>query len=72
MEVGLTSRSSRVGREEIVMNVEWTDGWSRRDFVRGLTLAGTAGVIGLRPGLAYADPPPETTKLRLFQAPPIA
>jgi hypothetical protein len=47
------------------MASERTQGWSRRDFVRGLTLAGTAELVGLRPGPAHADPPPETTKLRI-------
>jgi len=39
--------------------------WSRREFVGGLTLAGTAGLLGLRPGPAAAEPPPETTTVRL-------
>ena len=39
--------------------------WSRREFVSGLTLAGTAGLIGLRPEPAAAEPPPETTRVRL-------
>jgi NitT/TauT family transport system substrate-binding protein len=34
-----------------------------------MTLAGTAGLIGLRPGRADAEPPPETTTLRLFESP---
>jgi NitT/TauT family transport system substrate-binding protein len=33
----------------------------------GLTLAGTAGLLGLRPRPAVAEPPPETTKLTLVQ-----
>jgi NitT/TauT family transport system substrate-binding protein len=37
---------------------------SRRGFVRGLTLAGTASLLGLHPEPAAAEPPPETTKLR--------
>jgi len=47
------------------METKTTDGWSRRDFVRGLTLAGTTGLIGFRPKPAHADPPPETTTLRI-------
>ena len=47
---------------------DWHDeGWSRREFLGGLTLAGTAGLLGLRPAPAAAEPPPETTKLRLGQ-----
>ncbi len=42
-------------------------GWSRREFLGGLALAGSAAMIGLRPnvGLAAVDPPPETKTLRL-------
>ena len=43
--------------------------WSRREFLGGLTLAGTAGFFGLQPDRADADPPPETTKLRVTQNP---
>ena len=42
------------------------DGWSRREFL-GLTLAGTAGLLGLKPEPLAAEPPPETTTLRLVQ-----
>jgi len=38
---------------------------SRRRFVRGLALAAGAGLVGLRPAGAEAEPPPETTKLRI-------
>ncbi len=41
--------------------------WSRRDFLGGLMVAGTAGLISLRPETAGAEPPPETTTLRLGQ-----
>jgi NitT/TauT family transport system substrate-binding protein len=44
------------------------EGWSRREFL-GLTLAGTAGLLGLKSDLLAAEPPPETTMLRLVQAP---
>ena len=40
--------------------------WSRRDFVGGLTLAGTAGLLGMRSEHAAAEPPPETPRLRLY------
>jgi NitT/TauT family transport system substrate-binding protein len=43
------------------------EGWSRREFL-GLTLAGTAGLLGLRPEPVAAEPP-ETTMLRLVQIP---
>ena len=37
----------------------------RRNFIKGLVCAGTAGFRGLRPRRASAEPPPETTRLRL-------
>jgi NitT/TauT family transport system substrate-binding protein len=40
---------------------------SRRRFLGGLTLAGTAGLLGLRPRPIAAEPPPETTKIRLIK-----
>jgi NitT/TauT family transport system substrate-binding protein len=40
---------------------------TRREFVSGLTVAGTTGLLGVRPGTARAEPPPETTRLRLFK-----
>jgi NitT/TauT family transport system substrate-binding protein len=42
---------------------------SRREFVGGLTLAGTASLLGMRPGHVAAEPPPETTTIRIGQAP---
>jgi NitT/TauT family transport system substrate-binding protein len=45
--------------------------WSRRQFVGGLTLVGTAGLLGLRPEEAAAEPPPETARLRLYKWPGI-
>jgi len=38
---------------------------SRRGFVGGLALAGTASLLGLRPEPAAAEPPPETFTLRI-------
>jgi NitT/TauT family transport system substrate-binding protein len=40
-------------------------------FLRGLTLAGTAGVLGWHPRRAAAEPPPETTRIRLVKVPSI-
>src|SRR2546428_9351545 len=45
--------------------------WSRREFVNRLTLAGTAGLVGLRPEPVLAEPPPETTRIRLVRSPAI-
>jgi NitT/TauT family transport system substrate-binding protein len=39
--------------------------FTRREFVGSLTLAGTAGLLGVRPETASAEPQPETTKLRV-------
>lgn len=49
------------------MRHQHTQQWSRREFLGGLTLAGTAGFVGLKPGPVAAEPPPETTKLTLVQ-----
>jgi len=37
----------------------------RREFLHGLTAAGTATVFGAHPAIVAAEPPPETTRLRL-------
>ncbi len=47
------------------------DGWTRRRFLGGLTVAGTAGLLGLYPRPSAAEPPPETTRLRLGWLPAI-
>jgi NitT/TauT family transport system substrate-binding protein len=44
-------------------------GWSRRKFVGAATTAGTGALLGLRSGAARAEPPPETTRLRLLKFP---
>src|SRR5215467_3859694 len=43
--------------------------WSRREFLGGVALTGTAGLIGLNSEAALADPPPETTTIRLIHDP---
>src|SRR3989442_14791663 len=42
---------------------------SRREFLRGLTLAGTASLARLGPEFGGAEPPPETTRLRISPVP---
>jgi NitT/TauT family transport system substrate-binding protein len=42
---------------------------SRRTFLAGLPLAGTAELLGLHPRLVAAESPPETTRLRLVRGP---
>jgi len=39
--------------------------WRRRELLRKAALAGIAGVVGLRPRRGRAEPPPETTRIRL-------
>src|SRR5438445_11913970 len=41
----------------------------RREFLRGLTLAGTASLARLGPGLAGAQAPPATRQLRTSRVP---
>lgn len=48
------------------MHKRHTEDWSRREFL-GVTLAGVTGLLGLKPDLVAAEPPPETTKLRVLQ-----
>jgi NitT/TauT family transport system substrate-binding protein len=49
------------------MDSQRMTGLHRREFLQVLTLAGTAGLLGLRPRAVAAEPPPETTKIRLAQ-----
>ena len=53
------------------MRTQHTRPCSRRRFLRGMTLAGTAGLLGWHPKSATAEPPPETTRLRLVRIPSI-
>src|SRR5437016_5123281 len=45
--------------------------FSRRRFLGGVTLAGAAGVLGVHPRPVAAEPPPETTRIRLVRVPSI-
>src|SRR5262245_32423927 len=42
--------------------------FSRRRFLEGLTLAGTVGLLGGPPRPVAAEPPPETTRLRVHHS----
>ncbi len=53
------------------MDGRGTDSWSRREFVGGLTLAGAAGLLGVRSDTSAAEPPPETNTLKLTRVPSI-
>jgi NitT/TauT family transport system substrate-binding protein len=46
-------------------------GFSRRKFLRNLTIAGGAGLLGMQPELAAAEPPPEIRTIRLVKIPGI-
>ena len=43
--------------------------WSRREFLSELGAAGAAGFLGVGVGVAAAEPPPETTTLRVLRTP---
>lgn len=43
--------------------------WSRREFLGGLSAAGTAALLGLRPESAAAEPPPEIRRIRIHDSP---
>src|SRR5215510_8643478 len=47
------------------MRVQQAKGWTRRRFLGGLTVLGAAGLLSLHPRTSAAEPPPETTKLKL-------
>jgi NitT/TauT family transport system substrate-binding protein len=49
------------------MSDQRSEGWSRREFLSKVTLAGTAGFLGLGPSSFAAEPSPETTRIRLAQ-----
>jgi NitT/TauT family transport system substrate-binding protein len=42
------------------------DRWSRREFLSTAALAGTGTILGLQSDVFAADPPPETTSIRVF------
>jgi NitT/TauT family transport system substrate-binding protein len=53
------------------MTAQHAAGWTRRRFLSELTVAGTVGLLGLHPRPVAAEPPPETTTLRLAHTPGI-
>jgi NitT/TauT family transport system substrate-binding protein len=53
------------------MSAQQAEGWTRRRFLYGLTLTGTAGLLTLHARPVAAEPPPETTRIRLVQIPGI-
>jgi NitT/TauT family transport system substrate-binding protein len=53
------------------MRTQHTQPFSRRRFLRGVTRAGTAGLLSLHARRVAAEPPPETTRIRLHKTPGI-
>ena len=53
------------------MSNQRSEGWSRREFLTKVALAGTVGYLGLERSSLAAEPPPETTRIRLLQSPGI-
>ena len=53
------------------MSAQHAEGWTRRRFLGGLTLAGTAGLLSVSSRPVMAAPPPETTRIRLVHDPSI-
>ena len=45
--------------------------WQRRQFLRKAAVAAIAGAVGLRPRRGFAEPPPETTRIRFSHIPSI-
>ena len=45
--------------------------WNRRDFLCNLMIASGAGLLGLKPESAAAEPPPETTSITIVHDPEI-
>jgi NitT/TauT family transport system substrate-binding protein len=51
------------------MHDQRAEGWTRRAFLGGLTVAGTVGLLGLSTRRVAAEPPLETTRLKLTKVP---
>src|SRR5262245_38714292 len=51
------------------MSTSTSDDWRRRDFLTRAAIAGTAGLLGVRPEPADAELPPETTTVRFSEVP---
>src|SRR5919198_6139035 len=55
--------------ENLKYKIQNRNRWSRREFLTTAALAGTGALLGWRPGAVAAEPPPETTSLRLLESP---
>jgi NitT/TauT family transport system substrate-binding protein len=67
----LETNSQTVPSKNLKSKIENRDGWSRREFLGTAALAGTGALLGLRADVTAAEPPPETTRIRLLQRPSI-
>jgi NitT/TauT family transport system substrate-binding protein len=47
------------------MNQQKSNRWNRRDFLKNAALAGTGALLGLQSDVLAAEPPPETTRIRI-------
>ena len=54
--------------KEINLSKRHNDQWSRREFLKTAALTGTGALLGLPSETRAAEPPPETTKLRLARS----
>ena len=54
-----------------MMNDRRVDSWTRREFLSAAALAGTGALLGMPSASSAAEPPPETTRIRLVQTPSI-
>jgi NitT/TauT family transport system substrate-binding protein len=57
--------------KEINLNKRYNDRWSRREFLSTAALAGTGTLLGWQSTSLAAEPPPETTKIRIIRSPAI-
>jgi len=57
--------------ENLKSKIENREGWSRREFLSTAALAGTGAILGWPSEPGTAEPPPETTKLRLIHVPTV-
>jgi NitT/TauT family transport system substrate-binding protein len=55
--------------KEINLSKRPNDQWSRREFLSTAALAGTGALLGLQSDSLAAEPPPETTRIRLVSIP---
>jgi NitT/TauT family transport system substrate-binding protein len=60
-----------VKSKESTVSHQKNDRWSRREFLSTVAVAGSGALFGLQSNSLGAEPPPETTRLRLIRSAPI-